>query len=112
PRLSESVARTQVVVVDSSRSMVGERFARASALAARVVEELDPRDRFAVLACDVSCVPLSITPGTPSKAAASEVRKFLSTITPEGGSNLVGAIDTAASLARSDKSSRALRVVY
>jgi len=112
PRLPESVARTQVLVVDSSRSMVGERWTRASALAAKVIEEMDSRDRFALLACDASCVPMGITPAAPSKTTAEEARKFLAGITPEGASNVVGAIDNAATLAKADKSDRALRVVY
>lgn len=111
PRLPDATSRTQVLVVDASRSMVGERFARASALAAKVVEEMDPRDRFALLACDVSCVPLAVTPELPGKQAAERVRSFLSGIVPEGGSDLVAAMRTAAQLGKSD-ASRALRVTY
>jgi hypothetical protein len=112
PRSPDAVSRTQVLVVDSSRSMVGERYTRASALAAKVIEEMDPRDRFALLACDLSCVPMAIAPGVPSKTAAEEARKFLATITPEGASNVIGAVESAAMIARGDKSERALRVVY
>ena len=113
PRLPDGEARTQVIVVDSSRSMVGERWARASALAARVVEEMDPRDRFAVLACDVTCAPMAITTKTPSKPSADAVKKFLSTISPDGASDLVGAVQAASTFAKGQENKgRALRVVY
>lgn len=38
--------------------MVGDRFERASQLRRRVVAEMDRRDRFTVLACDVRCESL------------------------------------------------------
>ena len=49
PRWSEGTFRDQIIVVDSSRSMVGERFKRAARLAEIVVREMDRRDRFVVL---------------------------------------------------------------
>jgi len=110
PRLPDGVARTHVIVVDSSRSMIGERFARASALAARVIEEADPADRVAVLACDVHCVPWNVGPRAPGKPAAAEVKTFLAGISPEGGSDLVSAVRTAAKLGKDPL--RALRVIY
>ena len=109
PRRSDDIAQTHMLIVDSSRSMVGERYARASALAAKVVEELDPRDRFLVLACDVNCTPHALTAATPSKAAADNVRTFLGGITPDGASYLVGAIESAAAM---DRSGRAVHVLY
>ncbi len=115
PRMPDGSARTQVIVVDTSRSMIGERFTRATAVAARVVEEMDPRDRFTVLACDVSCVPLAVTTKSPGKKAADEVRTFLGKITPDGAADLVSMMKTAAGFAKndpSDKLARKLRVVY
>ncbi|MBL8717978.1 MAG: FecR domain-containing protein, partial [Myxococcales bacterium] len=110
PRLPDGIARTHVIVVDASRSMIGERYARASALAARVIEEADPADRVAVLACDVHCVPWSVGPRAPGKPAADEVKTFLAGISPEGGSDLVSAVRTAAKLGKDPI--RALRVIY
>jgi hypothetical protein len=43
------------IVVDSSRSMIGERFARATRLASSIVREMDRRDSFVMLACDTVC---------------------------------------------------------
>ncbi len=95
PRVADDLARTQVVIVDSSRSMVGERYARASALATRVIEELDPRDKFVVLACDIACVPHALGAKVPSKSEADKVRTFLAARTADGASNLLGAIEAA-----------------
>ncbi|MEO7093981.1 MAG: VIT domain-containing protein, partial [Polyangiales bacterium] len=116
PRLPDNAARTQVIVVDTSRSMVGERFTRATAVAARLVDELDPRDRYAVLACDVTCTPLAVTAKTPTKGAGDAVKKFLSAITPDGAADVVSMVDAATMFAKktdpTDKSDRKLRVVY
>ncbi|MGZ3418467.1 MAG: VIT domain-containing protein [Polyangiales bacterium] len=100
PRLADAASGTHVLVVDSSRSMVGERFTRASQLAARVVEEMDPRDRFALLACDVACVPMSIVPDVPGAKSAEKIRTFLSSITPEGASDPVASVRTATTMSK------------
>jgi len=111
PRWSEGKFRDQVIVVDASRSMVGERFKRASRLAESVVREMDRRDRFAVLACDTKCVPMDPSMRDPGGAAAQQVRAFLDGIEPDGGSDLVEAVRQARRYA--DKSeARELRVVY
>ncbi len=110
PRVPDSVSRTQVLVLDSSRSMVGERWTRAAKLAVRIVEEMDPRDRFTVLACDVSCVPFALEPQAPSTKAAGAVRTFLEGIAPEGASDPAGSIRAA--VATSRDAARALRVIY
>jgi hypothetical protein len=110
PRISEGGARTHVIVVDASRSMFGERWSRAAALVSRVVAEMDPRDAFAVLACDVTCAPFAIDARTPTAANAQAVRGFLEGTVPEGASDPAAAIRAAAALARTDK--RAPRVIY
>lgn len=111
PRAPDTATRTHTIVVDASRSMVGERWSRAVALATRVVAEMDPRDRFAVLACDVSCVPLSVALDTPGKKASDAVRTFLTGLTPEGASDPVAALQAAAVLAKS-AAGRSPRVIY
>ena len=47
PARTRSEARDYIVVVDSSHSMMGERFQRASRLASAVISEMDRRDRLA-----------------------------------------------------------------
>jgi hypothetical protein len=111
PRAADTATRTHTIVVDASRSMVGERWARASALASRVIAEMDPHDRFAVLACDVSCVPFSVAAEAPSKAKSDAVKAFLAGIMPEGASDPIAALSTAAKIAKSD-AARSPRVVY
>ena len=111
PRWSEDAQRAYVFVVDASRSMYGARFRRAGSLVSRVVSELERLDRFTVMACDTTC---RVMPGglrTPSNAAATEVKQFLDTMSPEGGSDPAASIRQAGAVA-SKAEGRALRVVY
>ncbi|MSP26544.1 MAG: hypothetical protein EXR75_15630, partial [Myxococcales bacterium] len=55
PRADVETERAFVFIVDASRSMFGERYRRAVAIASRTVAELDPLDRITVLACDTTC---------------------------------------------------------
>ncbi len=112
PRWSEGKFRDQVIVVDASRSMVGERFERASALAERVVREMDRRDRFTVMACDAKCVLMGQGFSAPGGAAGRKVKDFLAGIEPDGGSDLVEAVRQARKLAGQDTDARELRIVY
>jgi antitoxin (DNA-binding transcriptional repressor) of toxin-antitoxin stability system len=118
PRFAEGKDRLHVIVVDSSRSMVGERFARATRLAASMVREMDRRDQFMVLACDTTCQPMGATdgrtlpvPAEPSAESAQQVESFLGSIEPDGGSNLLAAVQ-AARTAGGARSNRELRIVY
>ncbi|HNS98145.1 MAG TPA: VIT domain-containing protein [Polyangiaceae bacterium] len=111
PRWSEGTFRDQIIVVDSSRSMVGERFKRAARLAEIVVREMDRRDRFVVLACDTQCVPMHSAMQSPGGAAAQQVRAFLDGIEPDGGSDLVAMTSQAIAYAKGSEG-REVRVVY
>lgn len=118
PRFAEGKERLHVIVVDSSRSMVGERFARATRLAGSMVREMDRRDQFMVLACDTTCQPMGATdgrtlpvPSEPSAESAQQVESFLGSIEPDGGSNLLAAVQ-AARTAGGARSSRELRIIY
>ncbi|MBX3222179.1 MAG: FecR domain-containing protein [Labilithrix sp.] len=109
PRWSESKPRDQVIVVDAGRTMYGERFARAKRLAVQMTQEMDRRDRVTVIACDVSCKALPggfVAPGAPS---AHDVDAFLGGVTPDGASDLVGAVRAASKLAGHEEG-RDLRV--
>jgi hypothetical protein len=110
--------REHVLVVDTSRSMIGENYRRAIEVVTRTIREMDRGDRVSVLACDASCVPApggSTTPGPESAAAAG---RFLGSIEPEGASDLAFAVEQAAALgerarsARADAAERRLRIVY
>lgn len=109
PKWSESKPRDQVIVVDAGRTMYGERFARARRLAVQMTQEMDRRDRVAVIACDVSCKVLPggfVAPGAPS---AHDVDAFLRGVSPDGASDLVGAVRAAAKMAGHD-ASRDMRI--
>jgi hypothetical protein len=108
PKWSESKPRDQVIVIDAGRTMYGERFARAKRLAVQMTQEMDRRDRVTVIACDVTCktMPGFVAPGAPS---AHDVDAFLTGISPDGASDLVGAV-RAASKVQGRDSARDLRV--
>lgn len=98
PRLARSadaMPRRFAIVVDSSRSMFGERYRRAALVATRLVRELDPDDSVRVLACDSTCRELPDLRG-PGEQSAHAVESFLQSITPEGGSDVTAAIRRAA----------------
>ncbi len=95
PRAERETHRTVALVVDTSRSMLGESYRRATELAARLARELDESDRVTLLACDVTCKTLPGEPLEPGASAAKVVKSFLDGITPEGGSDLVGSVKRA-----------------
>jgi len=126
PRWQGGRERLHVLVVDASRSMFGERYARASRLASSVVREMDRRDNFMVLACDTTCqgmgdgravgtaVGASALPvaQSPSVTAAGDVERFLGSIEPDGGSDLTAAIEAARAAASASSGGRELRIIY
>ncbi|HSN98795.1 MAG TPA: hypothetical protein VLS89_10940, partial [Candidatus Nanopelagicales bacterium] len=112
----EARERRHVLVVDSSRSMVGERFARATRLAASIVKEMDRRDEFVLLACDTVCRSMDDSVGVsrpmaPGAAAAGDVERFLGGVEPDGGSDLAAAM-IAARAAAGSASGKELRIIY
>jgi ferric-dicitrate binding protein FerR (iron transport regulator)/Mg-chelatase subunit ChlD len=117
PRWQEAKEHLHVIVVDASRSMFGERFARATHLTAALVREMDRRDAFMLLACDTICRPMtpeqggSAQPQAPGAAAADDVERFLGSIEPEGGSNLAAAM-AAARTAAGPLGGKELRILY
>ncbi|WP_437966658.1 FecR domain-containing protein [Sorangium sp. So ce260] len=118
PRWEESTSRRHAIVVDSSRSMVGERFARATRLASSIVREMDRRDEVVVLACDTLCRSLgeggqggAARPMAPGAASAGEVERFLGGIEPDGGSDLAAAM-IAARAAAGPLDGKELRIIY
>jgi Mg-chelatase subunit ChlD len=120
PRWHEAKERLHVVVVDASRSMFGERFARATHLASAIVREMDRRDSFLLLACDTVCRPMTteqgasaqaVLPSAPGAAAAGDVERFLGGIEPDGGSDLAAAM-AAARTAAGSLGGKELRILY
>ncbi len=102
PRWRETKPRDFVIVVDSSQSMVGERFTRATELTLGLVEQMDRRDRFTIAACDSECRRMGDL-RAPSEGAAKETRTWLSSLTPAGASDVVTSIRNAAAFESSDR---------
>ncbi|MBK6459556.1 MAG: FecR domain-containing protein [Myxococcales bacterium] len=109
PKWTDVRPRDQVIVVDSGRSMFGERFRRARRLAVEMAQEMDRRDRVTVMTCDMRCRPLAAGLIGPGSTASHDVDAFLSGVTPDGASDLVGAVREASRVAGRD-GSRDLRV--
>lgn len=95
PRAVSGGRRELAIVVDSSRSMLGESYRRATALAARVVRELDPDDRVTLFACDADCTERDGAALSPGADAARAAEQFFRGITPDGGSDPVAAVQRA-----------------
>ncbi len=112
PRWGEARPRDYVFVVDASRSMVGERYARATRLLSSIVSEMDRRDRLTVLACDVRCVAMREGMVPASAEVSRQVSGWLQAREPAGGSDLGAAVRAAASATRSTPDDRDVRVVY
>ncbi len=108
PASAEARPRDWAIVVDSGRSMFGERFTRASRVAVALAQTLDRRDRVTVLACDVECRRSSSGYVPAGAAGAKTVSDFLGPLVPDGASDLAGAVRNASSLG---DPSRELRVV-
>lgn len=97
PRAADSDRRELAIVVDSSRSMLGESYRRATELAARVVRELDQHDRVTLFACDADCTEREGAALSPGADAARSTQQFYRGITPDGGSDPVAAVARALS---------------
>jgi tetratricopeptide (TPR) repeat protein len=80
--------RAVALVVDTSRSMFGESYRRATRLAARIARDLEPTDVVAVLSCDSTCreMPGDLRPA--GVGTAREVRRFLENQAAEGASDV------------------------
>ena len=111
PRTSEDAHRAFVVMVDSSRSMFGESYIRATRVATRLVRELDPLDRVTVLACDTDCRALPGGLVAPSAQVAADTERFLAGIAPEGASDPTAAVQNALAAA-GNIGDRSLKLIY
>lgn len=111
PRWSDSHPRDYSIVIDTSRSMVGERIARASRLARAMVAEMDPRDRVTVLACDLTCREIEGGLRFASSDTVRAIERFLSNEQPQGATDLVAQVRAAARALPNDPA-RDQRIVY
>jgi len=95
PRWREAREHDYMIVVDSSQSMVGERYTRAAELTQRLVEQMDRRDQFSVMACDSECRELGAM-RTATVGAAKDASTWLGQQPAAGASDIVASIRTAA----------------
>lgn len=111
PHWSDARPRDYAIVVDTSRSMVGERLTRAARLARSMVAEMDPRDRVTVLACDSDCREIPAHLQYAGADAVRTIEAFLQTEAAAGATDLVAQI-RAAVRAIPTVSGRDQRIVY
>src|SRR5690606_4531279 len=90
PRADQTTARDVVIIADRSYSRTGVSMELQSKLIARVIAEMDPADRVAVLACNERCEPVG-KPGfdPPGVGTANLVHSALTELAPEGATNLL-----------------------
>ncbi|MCP4449257.1 MAG: VWA domain-containing protein, partial [Myxococcales bacterium] len=113
PRWTEYKSHDYVLVLDSSQSMVGERFQRAMDAATALVGEMDKRDRFRVLACDLECRTFKSDAMNPSAQHARELEAWLGNIVPAGASYLEHALEEGARISGTgDAGDRERLVIY
>jgi ferric-dicitrate binding protein FerR (iron transport regulator)/Mg-chelatase subunit ChlD/tetratricopeptide (TPR) repeat protein len=96
PPAGEGKAREYRLVVDSSQSMIGERWRRAEQLVTALVAQMDRRDRFTLLACDVGCRAFDAAPQGPSAQTARAAAAWMKSLRAAGASNLAAALAAAA----------------
>ena len=98
------------LLVDSSQSMVGERFARAKRVVESIVSEMQPGDSLELAACDLECRFMN---GGAFKAASTDaVSAFLSGIEPAGSSDLSASLRKVARIRDDAKVSGLMHVFY
>jgi hypothetical protein len=107
-------SRVVIVVFDTSRSSLEGRAVGLDALRA-VLAELDPRDRFLVVAADVDQVDHAPDPVGATPAAEAAAIRFVEGIDPDGASDLGAALRHAGKIAvraRAADPGAAVQVVY
>jgi hypothetical protein len=110
PGARETAPLALAIVVDSSRSMFGESYARAKELAARLIREVDSDARITLLACDSACRVSreALEPGIVGERSA---RQFLDGVVPDGASDPTRAV-RAAERALGELGRNETRVIY
>nr|HEX4315686.1 VIT domain-containing protein [Kofleriaceae bacterium] len=94
PRWRDDKPRDYAIVLDTSQSMVGERFTRARQLALAMIRDIDRRDRVTVLACDSECRVFGDL-RAPSAGMSSGVAHWLDAQAPAGASDVVASVRAA-----------------
>jgi hypothetical protein len=91
------VRRDRAIIVDTSHSQSKETLDGEAKLAVGLVAQLDPDERFVVLACDSACVSFpdsGLSPPTDQNVA--DLTRWLEARSPTGSSDVAGALIDAA----------------
>ncbi len=112
PRNDSDLPRDMIVVVDASRSMLGENFKRAQRLALRLLSELEPSDHASVMTCDTACEVLPDGMAAAGNDLTEAATRFLTATRVEGASDPSAAVHAALVLADRGRSERPLSIVY
>ena len=106
--------RDLLLVVDASYSAFGERYVWQTKLVRSLVEQMDERDRFQVLACDLDCRALWRSFQSPSEETAAEAARKLAAIEPGQATDVGAAFEAAARelRRRGSATEREARVIY
>ena len=101
--------RDRAIVVDTSHSQSRETLDAAARVVSGILNQMDPDERFVLLACNAACT--SWPKNGLSPATGSEVRdslKWLGMQSPSGSSDLAGSISEAAARLQSDGSGQVI----
>ncbi|MEO7331086.1 MAG: AgmX/PglI C-terminal domain-containing protein, partial [Minicystis sp.] len=92
-----SPRRDRAIVIDASQSQSAETLAGEADLAARLLRDLDPDERFVLLACDSACAAYPEDGlASPNEGALHAAEAWLRAREPGGASDLAGALVAAA----------------
>ncbi len=87
---NQIVAKDVILVVDTSGSMEGQKMSQAKEAAAFVVDNLNPRDRFNIVAFSTGI--RNFEKGLVSADDAADYRQFIERLEAVGGTNISGAL--------------------
>src|SRR5262249_24324427 len=105
-------ARSVLVIVDVSRSMIESRRLSQKALAS-LFRSLGPKDRFQVMTMDIGTRELMPAFAAPADARVEDALGAVSQIEPDGASDLEAALRRAGELFSAQAAAgRALQLVY
>ncbi len=88
----QAVAKDVFFVVDTSGSMRGQKLVQAKGAAKYVLQNLNPEDRFNVIAFSSTIEPLGGGLRPVSQPDLAEAREFINRLTSRGGTNIYGAL--------------------
>jgi Ca-activated chloride channel family protein len=93
PTADQVAARELMFVIDTSSSMRGKPLAQAQAIVDRVLDTLQPDDRFDIF--EFGDAVHAFAPAAVEPARRADGKEFVAALRPAGGTNMVPAIEAA-----------------